>query len=61
MTIDEAAARLGLAPATLRTQARTGRIRAKRRGDGTYDITPAAVEEYRQKVQGRPGRKPTQR
>ena len=56
MTVAEAAALLGLAPATLTAQVRRGRIRATRFGR-QWDISPAAVEAYRAKYLGKPGRK----
>jgi excisionase family DNA binding protein len=56
MTISEAAALLGIADATLARQARLGRIRATRFGR-QWNISPAAVEEYRRTILGRKGPK----
>ena len=56
LTTQQAAAALGLARDTVQIQARKGRLRAEWIG-GRWLIEPAAIEEYRKKVQGRPGRK----
>ena len=46
MTLTEAAARLGLSPATLRGQVRNGALKAKKVGRD-WTVTPAEVERYR--------------
>jgi excisionase family DNA binding protein len=46
MTLKEAAALLGLAPATLRQQIRDGALRAKKIGP-IWTVTPGEVERYR--------------
>jgi excisionase family DNA binding protein len=47
MTINEAADRLGLAPATLRLQVKLGKLRAHRMGGRLY-VTDAEVARYRE-------------
>jgi excisionase family DNA binding protein len=56
ITLVEAAARLGLAPATLRHQAETGRLAAVKLGRD-WLVTDAEVERYRATSLGRPGRR----
>lgn len=46
MTLNEAAAILGLSPDTLRWQVRNGRLRAKKVGP-IWTVTPREVERYR--------------
>jgi excisionase family DNA binding protein len=46
MTLNEAAAVLGLEPDTLRKQAQRGVLRAERRGRD-WHVTPEEVERYR--------------
>lgn len=46
-TLPEAAKMLGLAPATLRAQARLGRLRAVKVGR-EWLVNPAEIERYRQ-------------
>lgn len=46
MTIPEAAATLGLRPATLRQQIANGKLRAQKVGRD-WSVTPAEVERYR--------------
>jgi excisionase family DNA binding protein len=45
MTIPEAAAALGVAPATLRTQIRMRKLKAHKMGTSWY-VSPAEVERY---------------
>lgn len=55
MTVEEAAASLGLSPHTIRQQIRDKRIRARRFGSGArapYDIAPREVERYRRESLG---------
>ena len=46
MTLQEAAATLGLSPVTLRVQIRNGKLRAVKRGRD-WHVTPGEVERYR--------------
>jgi excisionase family DNA binding protein len=55
VTLSEAAAQLGLAPATLRRQIHNGAMRGKLIGK-TWTVTPREVERYRAEHLGRPGR-----
>ena len=55
MTLAEAAAQLGVAPATLRGQAAKGRLRARIAGK-TYLVTPEEVARYAIESRGRVGR-----
>jgi len=55
LTLTEAAARLGLAPSTLRHQVGAGRLRARLIGK-TYVITERELERYRATSLGKPGR-----
>jgi excisionase family DNA binding protein len=55
MTLNEAAAALGVAAATLRSQVRNGRLRATKRGRD-WHVTPGEVERYRRESRGHPGR-----
>jgi excisionase family DNA binding protein len=56
MTLNEAAAALGVSPTTLRCQAGAGRIRAQKIGP-LWTVTPAEVERYRRESLGKPGRR----
>jgi len=49
MTLQEAAASLGLKPATLRHQIRNGRLRARKVSRDWY-VAPEEVERYRTEV-----------
>ena len=55
MTVTEAAAALGLWPATIRAQIKNGAIKATRIGP-IWTITPREVERYRITSLGKPGR-----
>lgn len=55
MTLKEAAALLGVLPATLRQQVHHGKLRAKKVGP-VWTVTPGEVERYRRESLGRPGR-----
>lgn len=55
MTLAEAAAELGRSPDTLRKQVQRGRLHARLIGK-TYVTTRRAVEEYRRRSLGQPGR-----
>jgi excisionase family DNA binding protein len=55
MTLVEAAARLGVAPATLRSQIRFGRLRARKVGRD-WHVTGREIERYRAVSLGQPGR-----
>ena len=55
MTVTEAAASLGIVPATIRAQIKGGAIKATRIGP-IWTITPREVERYRAESLGRPGR-----
>lgn len=55
MTINEAAAALGLAASTLRVQIAHGRLRATKRGRDWW-VTPAEIERYRRESLGKAGR-----
>ena len=57
MTLDEAAAALGLSTVTLRSQIANGRLRAVKHGRDWW-LTPGEVERYRADSLGRPGRRP---
>ena len=54
MALPEAAALLGVAPATLRQQIANGRLRATKRGRDWW-LTRAEVERYQRESLGRPG------
>jgi excisionase family DNA binding protein len=56
MTLVEAAAALGVQPATLRQQIANGRLRAKKVGRD-WQVTTREVQRYQTEVLGRPGRK----
>jgi excisionase family DNA binding protein len=56
LTLAGAAARLGLAPATLRHQAETGRLAAVKLGRD-WLVTDSEVERYRAASLERPGRR----
>jgi len=56
LTLAQAGALLGVSPATLRSQVRNGRLRAKLIGK-TYVVPPREVERYRAESLGRPGRR----
>ncbi len=56
MTLPEAAAILGLSPATLRQQIARGRLRARKVGRD-WTVTAAEIERYRVESLGRPGRR----
>lgn len=51
MTLAEAAALLGLSPATLRGQVRRGALKATKRGRD-WHVTPAEVARYRRESLG---------
>ncbi len=51
MTVNEAAARLGVAASTLRVQIGKGKLRATKRGRD-WDVLPREVERYRQESLG---------
>ena len=55
LTLAEAAAELGISPATLRHQVQLGRMSARLFGK-TYVITSEELERYRATSLGRPGR-----
>jgi excisionase family DNA binding protein len=55
LTLSEAAAQLGISPATLRHQVGLGRMTARLFGK-TYVITAEELERYRATSLGRPGR-----
>ena len=55
MTVTEAAERLGVQDESVRQAIRRGRLRAKKVG-AQWWITPAALEVYRLRSLGRPGR-----
>jgi len=57
LTLQEAAARLGVAASTLRHQVQAGRLRARLVGK-TYIVTDREVERYRRESLGQPGRRP---
>ena len=52
MTLTEAAARLGLSPATLRGQVRNGALKAKKVGRD-WTVTPAEVARYERESLGK--------
>lgn len=56
MTTTEAAALLGISPKTVRRQAETGKLRARKVGRD-WHITPAAVEAYRAASLGKRARR----
>ena len=56
MTLTEAAARLGVAPATLRHQIRNGRLRASKVGRD-WAVSEDEVRRYATLSRGRPGRR----
>ena len=58
LTLAEAAASLGVDPATLRQQIERGQFKAEKRA-GSWFATPAEVERYRQVSLGQPGRRRT--
>lgn len=47
MTLIEAAAELGIKPATLRNQIRLGKLKADKRGTRDWHVTRREVERYR--------------
>jgi len=49
MTLKEAAASLGVTPATLRQQIANGKLKATKVGRD-WSVTPAAVEKYRREL-----------
>lgn len=51
LTLQEAAASLGVAASTLRVQIRNGKLRAKKVGRD-WTVTPKEVERYRRDSQG---------
>ena len=55
LTLSEAAAQLGVSPATLRHQVQGGRLAARLFGK-TYVVTDDELERYRATSLGRPGR-----
>ena len=57
LTLKEAAASLGVLPATLRQQIKNKRLKATKRGRDWY-VTAAEIERYRRENLGRPGRRP---
>lgn len=50
LTVKEAAARLGIQPATVRQQIGRGRLHASKRGRDWF-VTPAEIDRYRREVQ----------
>jgi excisionase family DNA binding protein len=56
VTLVEAAATLGVQPATLRQQIANGRLRAKKMGRD-WQVTKREVQRYRLEVAGKPGRR----
>ncbi len=56
MTLKEAAAQLGVQPATLRQQIANKRLKATKRGRDWY-VSTTEVERYRQVSLGQPGRR----
>jgi hypothetical protein len=52
VTLNEAAESLGLAPATLRRQLATGKLKGRKVGP-VWTLTPAEVERYRSASLGR--------
>lgn len=56
MTLNEAAALLGLAPQTLRVQVHAGKLHATKRGRDWW-VTPSEVERYRAESLGKVGRR----
>lgn len=54
MTLNDAAAELGLAPATLRRQIANGAMRGRKLGP-IWTVTPREVERYRVEHLGRTG------
>jgi len=57
LTLTEAAAQLGVHPATLRQQIANGALKARKIGP-IWTITAAELKRYRALHLGRPGRKP---
>jgi Helix-turn-helix domain len=57
MTLVEAAAKLGIAPDTLRWQIHKGQLRGARKIGTTWWVTPGAVERYRRDHLGQMGPK----
>lgn len=57
LTLQQAAARLGLSPSTLRHQAQSGKLRATLMGK-TYVVSEREVERYRREHMGKVGRTP---
>lgn len=55
MTLNEAAALLGISPSTLRNQIHNGQLAATKRGRDWW-VTAHEVERYRAESLGRPGR-----
>ncbi len=56
MTLKEAAAQLGVQPATLRQQIANKRLKATKRGRDWY-VSAAETDRYRQVSLGQPGRR----
>ncbi len=56
MTLKEAAALLGVQPATCRQQIKNKRLKATKRGRDWY-VSAAEVERYREISLGQPGRR----
>ena len=56
LTIPEAAASLGVQPATLRQQIHNKKLRARKAGRD-WRLDPDEVERYRQESLGKPGRR----
>jgi hypothetical protein len=52
MTLNEAAATLGLSPDTLRVQVNKGQLKAKKVGP-VWTVTPGEVERYRRESLGK--------
>lgn len=52
LTLEQAAASLGVADSTLRVQIRNGKLRATKVGRD-WTVTPREVERYRRESQGR--------
>jgi excisionase family DNA binding protein len=60
LTIAEAAARLGLAPSTLRAQIANGRLKATKVGP-VWTVSERELARYQRENAGRPGRPPRRR
>lgn len=58
LTLSAAATILDLSPATLRSQIRYGRLRARKLGRD-WVVSRAEIERYRAASLGQPGRRPT--